>query len=277
MRKIDAHHHLWNYKEKEFPWISSDMEILQKNYLPEDLLPILEETEWEGTVVVQARQTLEETEWLLSLAEKYDFMKGVVGWVDLCSNEVESQLRYFSGNPYLKGVRHIVHDEPDPSFMNRSDFKHGLSLLNKYNLTYDLLLFPEHLKLAERIAAHFPEQRFVLDHIGKPNISQQILSPWKEDLFALSRHPNVYCKLSGLVTEANVSTWKAHDFYPYLDVVFEAFDTDRLMIGSDWPVCRLAGEHKEVIDVVVDYALRTCPRELDKIMYENSRKFYQVM
>jgi L-fuconolactonase len=274
--KIDSHQHFWNYYPIEFSWISNEMDILQKNYLPDQLQTELSMIGFDGSIVVQARQSLEETKWLLNLAEQNNFIKGIVGWVDLCSPRVEEQLTQFSKHSKLVGVRHVVHDEPDEHFLLRKDFLNGISYLNKFGLTYDILVFPQHLPTTIKFVSQFPEQVFVLDHIAKPLIKDKIISPWKEDIEKLARCRNVYCKLSGMVTEANWKNWKPKDLFPYLDIVFAAFGPNRLMIGSDWPVCRLAGSYKQVMDVVLSYIDKYPNEDKSKILCENALKAYQL-
>lgn len=274
--KIDSHQHFWAYNSVEYSWISNEMAILQKNYLPEQLLPELSSIAFEGSIVVQARQSLEETQWLLDLAEKNNFIKGVVAWVDLCSPKVEEQLIQFSNHPKLVGVRHVIHDEVDDNFMLRNDFLKGIALLKKFKLTYDVLIFPKHIANTIQLVSRFPEQVFVLDHIAKPLIKDRKISPWKEDIEKLAQFKNVYCKLSGMVTEAHVQNWKQEDLIPYLDVVFAAFGVNRLMIGSDWPVCRLAGTYKQVMSVVLNYIEKYSDEDKKKILGENTVKAYQL-
>lgn len=272
---IDAHQHFWAYNNLDYGWISDQMQVLQRDYLPHDLFPELTHAGFSGSVVVQARQTVEETRWLLQLADQVDFIKGVVGWVDLCSTDVlKEQLDEFTRSRKFVGVRHVVHDEPEDNFMLRNDFLNGISQLNAHHLTYDLLLFPKHLPVAQDVVSMFPEQKFVLDHIGKPLIKEHILNPWKEDLLRLSEQPNLWCKLSGMVTEAD---WKQHrpeDFNPYLDVVFEAFGTNRLMVGSDWPVCRLAAEYATVMDIIRGYIANMPADKQEQILGLNCAGFY---
>jgi L-fuconolactonase len=272
--KIDAHQHFWKYNTSDYSWINDQMGILKGDFLPEDLFPVIKTMGIDGTIAVQARQSLEETRWLLNLAHENDFIRGVVGWLDLCSPKIESQLDEFSKNSKLVGIRHVVHDEADDHFMDRSDFQNGISLLSKYNLGYDLLIFPKHLPLATKLVRKFPRQKFILDHIAKPNIKAHILYPWKTEISLLAELPNVFCKLSGMVTEADWEHWKPEDFTSYLDTVFNSFGEDRLMIGSDWPVCLVAGRYKEVMSIVIEYCKVSGPNSLEKIMGGNCRKFY---
>ena len=274
--KIDSHQHFWIYNPSEYGWISDEMEILKKDYLPEQLQKELFSAGFDGSITVQARQILEETKWILGLAEQNSFIKGVVGWVDLCSPEVEEQLVQFSEHPKLVGLRHVVHDEPDDNFILRKDFLNGISHLKKFGLTYDILIFPRHLPNTIQFVSQFPEQLFVLDHIAKPLIKDKKVSPWREGIEKLAGYKNVYCKLSGMVTEADVKNWKQEDLIPYLDIVFDAFDTDRLIIGSDWPVCRVAGLYKQVLKVVLDYIETYSDEDKNKILGENALRVYRL-
>jgi len=277
MTIIDSHHHFWKYNPDDYGWIDETMKVLKRDYLPTDLQHVLTAAEIGGSVVVQARQSIEESRWLLELASRFDFIKGVVGWVDLCSeNNLRSQLDELCLSDKFVGVRHVVHDEADDFFMLRDSFLKGVSLLKEYNLTYDLLLFPKHLPVAEKVVTMFPEQNFVIDHISKPRIKDGIFSPWKEDLNRIAENNNVWCKLSGMVTE---SDWLHHPkevFSPYLDIVFEAFDTGRLMFGSDWPVCLLAGGYQNVLEIINEYVSKKHIAALQKIMGLNCIDFYKL-
>jgi L-fuconolactonase len=274
--KIDAHQHFWMYNEKEYGWINKDMAVLKQDFLPEDLEVLLQSIGFDGTVAIQARQNLEETKWLLELAQKHDFIKGVVGWVDLCSPDVIDQLKSFAEYPSLKGIRHIIHDEADDQFMLREDFQRGIKALQDFQLTYDLLLFPKHIPFAIELINKFPNQPFVLDHIGKPDIKNQRFSQWKEDLFELASYKNVYVKVSGMVTEADWQTWRKEDFKPYLDIVFQAFGPNRIMIGSDWPVCTVSHRYETVMEIVLDYVKQLAPEYENQILGENCARFYSI-
>jgi len=274
MLKIDAHQHFWRYNEREYGWMGPGMEVLKTDYLPDDLRPLQQAVGIEGTVAVQARQVLEETRWLLELADAYPFIRGVVGWVDLRSPQVEEQLARFAAHSRLVGVRHVVHDEPDDAFMLGEAFQRGIAVLSRHDLTYDLLLFPRHLPVACELVVRFPNQPFVLDHIAKPPIRDGALEPWATDLRRLAQFPNVYCKVSGMVTEADWSGWQAGDFTPYLDVVLEAFGADRLMIGSDWPVCTVAGTYEQVIGIVAGYLSALSPSEQAAVWGGTAARFY---
>jgi len=274
--RIDAHQHFWHYSPTEHVWMTDAMVQLKRDFMPPDLRPLLDAVGIDGCVAVQARQNLDETRVLLALADEYSFIRGVVGWVDLCSAELPAQLEQFAPHPKLVGVRHVVHDEPDDDFMLRADFRRGIGQLKPFNLTYDLLLFPNHLSRAVRLVREFPGQPFVLDHIAKPRIAEGIFSPWREDLLELAKAGDVYCKLSGMVTEAKWKQWTHDDFRRYLDVVVEAFTPDRLMIGSDWPVCTLSGDYPAVMGIVMEY-VRQFPAEVQEgILGGNCARFYRI-
>ena len=256
--------------------MTDQMAILKRAFLPHDLQPLLASIHFDGCVAVQARQNLEETRWLLELADQHDFIKGVVGWVDLRSEDLRHQLERFAAHPKLVGVRHIVHDEPDDNFMLRPDFRRGIAQLKEFDLTYDLLLFPQHLKVAVKLVEEFPEQPFVLDHLAKPKIAEQLFSPWQEDLHQLAKLPNVTCKLSAMVTEAKWNQWRPSDFHRYLDIAYAAFGWSRLMIGSDWPVCTLSGEYEPVMKIVIDYVQQFPAETQAAILGDNCARFYRI-
>jgi len=273
---IDAHHHLWKYNTQHYGWMDDSMSILKQDYLPGDLEAELKPAGIEGTVVVQARQSLEETRWLLELADRHSFIKGVVGWFDLCAPGLKSELEEFAAKPKLVGVRHVIHDEADDDFMLQSDFIRGIAQLGAYDLSYDLLLFPRHLQRALKLVTTFPGQRFVLDHLGKPLIREGIMEPWRSDIARLAAHPNVWCKLSGMVTEADHKQWKYEDLLPYMKVVLDSFGPDWIMLGSDWPVCRLAAGYSEAIRIVQRFIESLNIRDQEKILYRNAVDCYQL-
>jgi len=272
--RIDSHQHFWKYNPAHQVWMTEQMGVLRRDYLPDELKPLLQSVQFHGSIAVQARQMVEETKWLLRFSEEHEFIKGVVGWVDLRSAALRGQLEDYSRDPKLVGVRHVVHDEPDDRFMLREDFQDGIAQLREFEMTYDLLLFPRHLPVAVELVKKFPDQPFVLDHIAKPVIRQGLVSPWREDLRELARFPSVYCKLSGLVTEATWKRWCAEDFRPYLDIVFEAFGPERLMIGSDWPVCTLSGDYQATMNVVIDFVKQFPVDTQNKILGGNCARFY---
>jgi len=274
--RIDAHQHFWRYDPREYEWIGEGMEALQSDFLPKDLRPLLRQAGFDGCVAVQARQSLEETRFLLELADEHDFVRGVVGWVDLQSGEAAAQLDEFRGRPKLVGVRHVVQSEPDDRFLLRESFGRGLALLEERGLAYDLLLYPRHLKPAAELVARFPGLRFVLDHAAKPEVAKREITQWAEDLEALAALPNVHCKLSGLVTEADWKTWTADDIRPYLDVTLGAFGVDRLLIGSDWPVCTLAADYPRTMGLVLDYLSRRPAAEQAAVCGGNAQRLWRL-
>ena len=247
---------------------------IKRDILPPDMQPLLEAAGIDGTVAVQARQNLRESEFLLRLADEYDFVRGVVGWVDLRADDVEAQLERFAAHPRFVGVRHIVHDEVDDRFMLGGGFLRGLAALQQCDLRYDLLLFPRHIRIAIDVARQFPQQPFVLDHIAKPFIKDGIMQPWTDDIRELAALDNVWCKVSGMVTEAAWHGWTNADFVPYLDVVFDCFGVERLMFGSDWPVCELAGAYSGVVGIVESYIARLSDDEQAAVMGGNATAFY---
>lgn len=274
--RIDAHQHFWHYNPAEHVWMTDKMSCLKRNLLPPDLRPLLVKTGFQGTVAVQARQNLEETEWLLDLSDRHDFIKAVVGWVDLRSPKAEDQLKKFTRHPGLKAVRHVIHDEPDDRFMLKPEFLRGLGLLERFGLAYDLLLFPRHIPVAVEVVRRFPDQKFVLDHLGKPNIKDRSFSPWDRDIELLASFPRVFCKLSGMVTEAAWNGWTYDDFVSAMDRVLDAFGPDRVMIGSDWPVCTLSGTYEETMDIVINYVGKFSSEVRDKVLGENAAFFYGI-
>ena len=274
--RVDAHQHFWKYNPVEYEWIDDSMAAIRRDFLPEDLAPELERNELQGSVAVQTRQTLEETHWLLELADRSSKILGVVGWVDLRSHDVRAQLSAFAGNPKLVGIRHIVQSEPDDRFLLRPDFLHGIALLEEFDLAYDILIYTKHLPVAAEFVERFPKQRFVLDHLAKPAIKSREIETWAAGIRRLAPFPNVFCKLSGLVTEADWQRWKPEDITPYLDIAFEAFGASRLMIGSDWPVCLVAGSYSRAMDVVQDYLKRHPPDIREAVLGENARRFWKL-
>ncbi len=276
MKKIDAHQHFWQYNPETHGWISDEMAVLKRDFLPDDLIPLLEAKDCAGCVAVQASQTLAETHFLLSLAAQNEFILGVVGWVDLQDPQLTDTLEYLFTNPKLKGVRHVIQDEPEDNFMLQPDFIRGVNQLAKYNLTYDLLIFEKHLPIALSFIDQISEVPIVVDHVAKPKIGKKELQPWKHNITALANNTSVYCKVSGMVTEANWLNWKYDSLLPYLDAVVEAFGTSRLMIGSDWPVCLLSSEYAGVIDIVERYFSSFTEEEQRQIFYQNAVDFYQL-
>lgn len=272
---IDSHQHFWRYSAVEYPWLGAGMEHLRRDFLPVDLAPVLASAGLTHAVAVQARQSLEETRWLLELADANPAIRGVVGWIDLRSADVAKQLTYFAANPKFLGVRHVVQDEPDDRFLLGADFVRGLRALPQFGLTYDILIYPQQLPASIELMQMLPDQPFVLDHLAKPRIRERLLQPWADQIRELALMPNVMCKVSGMVTEAAWRGWSSLDFRPYLDVVFDAFGVDRVMYGSDWPVCLAAAEYAEVVGLVRDYVQEQYPDAMDKIFGLNAAAFYQ--
>ena len=273
--KLDSHQHFWKYDAAQYGWMKPAWPI-RRDYLPPDLRPLLARCGLDGAIAVQARQSLEESRWLLELADQHPLIKGVVGWVDLRSERVEDELARFAPHPRFVGVRHVVQDEPDDDFMLRPKFLRGIGKLRQFALRYDLLIFPKQLPAAIELVRRFPDQPFVLDHLAKPFIRDGLLSPWREQICALAEFPNVMCKVSGMVTEAHWQNWRAADFRPYLDVVFTAFGPDRLMLGSDWPVSLLAATYEESFGLVNDYLGQFPAAVRDQVLGANAARFYGV-
>lgn len=276
MQKIDAHQHFWKYDPVRDSWISEAMSVIQKDFLPSDLKPLLEKNGIEGCVVVQSDQSEQENAFQLLNAEENDFIKGIVGWVDLQDRMVEDRLAYYKDFRKLKGFRHILQGEPVRDLMLKPDFKRGIGLLNKYGYTYDILIFPDQLGFARELISEFPDQKFVLDHIAKPYIKFKKISEWKSDIKQLAKYENISCKISGLVTEADWQNWTKNDIRPYLDVVVEAFGTKRIMYGSDWPVCLVAASYDEVLGIVTDYFSSFSKHERDLFFGYNAIEFYNL-
>ena len=274
--RIDSHQHFWEYDPAQYPWITDKLARIRRSFLPPDLEPELKAADLDGCIAVQARQSVEENRFLLGLADRYPFIKGVVGWVDLRADDVERQLEQFAAHPKFVGVRHVAQDEPDDRFLIGKEFLRGISKLKQFDLAYDILIFPKQLPAAIELVNRFPEQRFVLDHIAKPNIREQVMEPWRTHIRELAKVPNVMCKVSGMVTEAKWDTWKEDDFRPYLDVVAEAFGFERLMYGSDWPVCLLAGEYKRVHSIAANWMKHDTIDKAEWLFRSACAAFYQV-
>ncbi len=273
---IDAHQHFWRYDPAEYGWIDDSMSVIRRDFLPEHLQPELIGAGFHASVAVQARQSLQETRWLLELAAISPFIAGVVGWVDLRSPDVRSRLAEFSRNRKLVGVRHVVQSEPDDRFLLQSDFLRGISVLEEFDLAYDILIYTRHLPIAAEFVAQFPRQRFVLDHLAKPPIRAGGIDDWAKGIRRLAEFPSVYCKLSGLVTEADWKKWTPEQIRPYLDVAFDAFGPNRLMIGSDWPVCLAAGTYSRVMSIVKEYIAECSDAERAAVLGENTARFWRL-
>jgi L-fuconolactonase len=253
VERIDAHHHLWRYSPTEYGWIDDEMAALRRDFLPSDLKAAMASAGIDGTIAVQARQTLDETRWLLDLADATDAIRGVVGWAPIAGEEFPGVMEEFDGRAKLKGLRHVIQDERDPHYILREDFNSGIRTMLDSGLVYEILIFERHLEDAIHFVDEHPHQPFVLDHIAKPLIAAGRLEPWAMRMRELGRRPNVWCKLSGLVNEANWKTWTPETLRPYLDVAVEAFGPTRLMAGSDWPVCLLAIEYAQWFELLSTY------------------------
>jgi L-fuconolactonase len=274
---IDSHHHFWRYNATEFGWISDAMAVIRRDFLPADLKREIARAGVDGVVSVQARQTLEETNWLLDLADQNDFIRGVVGWVPLISGTVTEDLERLAKRPRLKGVRHVLHDEADDNYVLRDDFNRGVGQLRRFNLAYDILIFERHLPQTIAFVDRHPGQVFIVDHIAKPRIKHnKTLSPWRSKLRELAKRPNVYCKVSGMVTEADWATWKPRQLRPYFDSVLDAFGPHRVMFGSDWPVCLVACDYARWRDVVSGFIAALSPAEQAAVMSGSAIKAYSL-
>jgi L-fuconolactonase len=273
---IDSHQHFWIYNPTDYEWIDDSMAALRRDFLPQHLKPELESNGFRGSIAVQARQTLQETRWLLQLAQDSPWILGVVGWVDLRSQDVRSQLKTLVRNPKLVGIRHVVQSEPDDRFLLQTDFLRGISALEEFDLAYDILIYTKHLPVAAEFVKRFPRQRFVLDHMAKPPIKSGQIDSWAKGISRLAEFPNVMCKMSGLVTEADWNHWTPEQIIPFLDVAFEAFGPDRLMIGSDWPVCLVAASYANAIDVMKNYIAHKNPDCQDRVLGGNAQRFWHL-
>lgn len=272
---IDSHVHFWNYDAVRDSWITDEMKILRHDFLPQDVLVHLKENNIDGCVAVQADQQEAETLFLCQLAKEFNFIKAVVGWIDLQQDDIDNRLQYFSQFSIIKGWRHIVQAEPD-GFLNGEKFQRGMQALSKFNYTYDLLIYHTQLKQALEFVERFPQQKFVVDHCAKPGIKNKEISDWKMYMKEIAAMPNVYCKLSGLITETNWNKWAEADFYPYLDTVFDLFGTNRLMFGSDWPVMLLSGNYRHWKNLVEKYMQDFSTTDKEKIFAHNAIRFYNL-
>jgi L-fuconolactonase len=274
-KRIDSHQHFWKFDPVRDSWIDETMAVIQKDFLPEDLQPLLNANQFEGCVAVQASQSEEETHFLLDLAAKNDFIKGVVGWIDLRNENIDERLQFFSDQKKLKGFRHVVQGEAD-DFMYGEAFRRGIKALKPFNYTYDILIFERQLPAAISLVKDFPNQQFVIDHIAKPDIKSGSIDSWKKGIEEIAKYDNVWCKISGMVTEADWKNWKEEDLKPYLDVIFENFSTDKLMYGSDWPVLNVASDYHEVVKTLKDYISKFSVEDQNKIWFENANSFYKL-
>lgn len=274
--RIDAHQHFWRYDAARDVWITGEMSVLKRDFLPQDLSATRQANGFDATVVVQVDQSEDETFFLLKLAEHDPSIAGVVGWVDLCSSRIAERLAYLSQFEKLRGFRHIAQSEPDDRFLVREDFLRGIACLEQFGFTYDILIYPKQLPAALELAQQFPKQPFVINHMAKPEIRANKRAEWTALMRDVGANPSVYCKLSGLVTEADWHHWKKEDFRPYLDIVFDAFGPGRLMFGSDWPVCLLAASYEQVLQIVEEYVQGYPAEAKAKIFGGNAAQFYRL-
>ncbi|MCF8714705.1 amidohydrolase family protein [Joostella atrarenae] len=273
---IDSHQHFWKYEPVKHSWIDDDMAVIRKDFMPLDLKTVYKQNNIDGCVAVQADQTLEETDFLIDLASKNDFIKGIVGWVDFSGNDIDAVLEHYSQFEKVKGFRHVVQGEADSNFLLRSDFLNGISKLEKYNFTYDILVFPHQLGAVLEFVKRFPNIKFVIDHIAKPYIKDGFYEGWAVLMTEIAKQPNVYCKLSGMITEADYKTWTYHALLPYMQLVLNAFGADRILFGSDWPVCLVAGNYEQVKKITTEFIAELSPEEQQAIMGLNAVKFYNL-
>jgi L-fuconolactonase len=274
--RIDSHQHFWKYHPVKDAWITDDMKVIQRDFLPPDLLPLLQQNNVDGCVAVQADQSETETDFLLQLAKENDWIKGVVGWTDLRAPNLEEKLQHYAQYNKIKGFRHIVQAEPEDDFLLGAEFCNGIALLSKYHFTYDILVFPRQLKHVAAFVQQFPDQPFVIDHLAKPDFKKADFAEWEKAMRAAAAYPNVSCKVSGMVTEANWSSWMNEDFTYCLDVVVEAFGINRLMFGSDWPVCLVAASYQETCNIIHRYFMQFSIAEQEKLWGKNAVDFYHL-
>jgi L-fuconolactonase len=275
MPRIDSHQHFWKYDPVQHSWVDDDMAVIRKDFSPADLHPVLQQNNIDGCIAVQADQREAETDYLLSLQKENDFIKSIVGWVDLRAENIRERLAHYKQFKAIKGFRHILQGE-DPSFMLQPDFVRGIAALKEFGFTYDLLIFPQHLFAANELVKQFPGQKFVIDHIAKPYIKAGLIEDWKNDIEKIAVYDNVYCKVSGMVTEADHKLWKKEDITPYLDVVTKAFGTKRIMYGSDWPVCLVAASYDQMINIVKGYFASFTVAEQEDVFGNNAAAFYNL-
>jgi L-fuconolactonase len=273
---VDSHQHFWQVGRFDYPWMSSDLGVLYRDYLPPLLAPILKANGVEKTVLVQASNSVSESRWLLELADQYPFIAGIVGWVDLLSEDVDTQLLELAAHPKFKGVRHLVESEPADDWLVQPQVLRGLHQLSVHNLSYDLLVHPRHLRHVSKVADKCPTLRLVIDHMAKPAIARGDLESWSKQFKPLAKFPNLHCKLSGLVTEANRSTWTTDDLRPFIECGLDSFGPDRLMFGSDYPVCLLAAPYERVLDAFQEALKDLDERQRTRIFCDNAAYFYKL-
>lgn len=273
---IDSHQHFWQFNPVRDSWINDDMKVIQRDFLPGDLYPVIQAAGVAGTVIVQSDQSEEENVFQLGNAENNDFVKGVVGWVNLQADDVEQKLAHYQQFKKMKGFRHVLQGEKDRALMLKPAFKKGISLLQQYGFTYDILIFPDQLGYSQQLVSEFPNQPFVIDHVAKPYIKAGEIDAWRQAMQGIAQYPNVYCKISGMVTEADWQGWSREQLLPYIDVVINAFGTSRIMFGSDWPVCLVAASYQQWIGLLKDYFAPFSTQEQQAFFGGNATRFYKL-
>ena len=274
--RIDAHQHFWKFDPVRDSWINDEMAVIQRDFFPNDLKALLKRNDFDGSVVVQSDQSESENDFQLKNAEANEFIKGVVGWVDLQSSDIEERLGYYSSFKKMKGFRHVLQGETDRSLMLKPGFMNGIGKLEKFEFTYDILIYADQLKYIPEFVGAFMNQKFVIDHLAKPGIKNQDIADWKNEMEKIARFENVYCKISGMVTEADWKSWKQDDFIPYIDVVIEAFGPNRIMYGSDWPVCLVAASYEQMLGIVEEYFSSFSETEQELFFGKNAIQFYNL-
>lgn len=273
---IDTHQHFWKYNEDTHGWIDDEMKVIRRDFLPEDLIPEFQENGIDGCIAVQADQTEAENQFLLKLAEEHDFIKGIIGWVDFRADDIADRLAYYKTFEKIKGFRHIVQGEEDPNFLLGEKFLKGIALLEEYDLCYEILVYPHQLGAVLEFVKRFPNIRLVIDHMAKPYIKAGFYDGWSVLMKEISKHKNVYCKISGLVTEADYKKWNFGQLQPYIIHIINCFGTDRVMYGSDWPVCLVAATYRQVKEIA-EQALKRYPTEAkEAFWYKNAVEFYKL-
>ena len=276
MARIDSHQHFWKYDRIRDSWITDEMSLLRKDYLPSQFGLLLQQNGFDGCITVQAEQAEIENVFLLANAKRNSFIKGIVGWVDFQAKNISQKLSYYTQFKKLKGFRHILQGEAQRDLMLKTEFLRGIKALQEYGYTYDILIYPDQLKFTKEFVGQFPKQKFVIDHLAKPYIKSKKIKEWKKDITQVAEYENVSCKISGYVTEADLKNWKKEDFTPYFDIAVNAFGPDRILFGSDWPVCLLGGGFKEVLNVAKEYFSSFTQNEQDKFFGSNAIEFYNL-
>ncbi len=273
---IDTHQHFWEYEPEKHAWLDDDMKRIRRDFLPEDLAPVFDKNGIDGCIAVQADQTEAENQFLLNLSEKNDFIKGIIGWVDFKNENITERLQYYSEIQKIKGFRHIVQGEPDHNFILGEKFVNGISALKNYDFVYEILVFPHQLGAVLEFVKKFPNQKFIIDHIAKPYIKDSFFEGWAVLMKEIAKCENVYCKISGMVTEADYKNWNYGQLQPYMDWVFEHFGAKRLMFGSDWPVCLVAAEYEQVRNIAATYVDKLSEAEQDHFWWKNASECYKI-